>query len=180
MVPEATMAKRLTRAKQKIAQARIPYRVPAAEELPDRLAGVAATVYLIFNEGYAAGAGADLVRVALTAEAIRLARLLVELMPDEPTAPGLLALLLLHDARRGARIDSDGRPVLLADQDRTRWDAGAIRDGVELVGTAPRDCVSWRTPDSAPERTTGQPVAPHDRRVTGGRDGTATAPAINR
>jgi RNA polymerase sigma factor (sigma-70 family) len=142
MVPEATMAKRLTRAKQKIAQARIPYRVPAAEELPDRLAGVAATVYLIFNEGYAAGAGADLVRVALTAEAIRLARLLVELMPDEPTVLGLLALLLLHDARRGARIDDEGRPVLLADQDRTRWDIEAIKEGVELVGTALR-----RTPD---------------------------------
>lgn len=142
MVPEATMAKRLTRAKQKIAQARIPYRVPAAEELPGRLAGVAATVYLIFNAGYAAGDGADLVRVTLTAEAIRLARLLAELMPDEPTVLGLLALLLLHDARRDARVDGAGRPVLLADQDRTRWDAEAIKEGVELVGTALR-----RTPD---------------------------------
>jgi RNA polymerase sigma-70 factor (ECF subfamily) len=142
LVPEATMAKRLTRAKQKIAQAGIPYRVPAAAELPGRLTGVAATVYLIFNEGYAAGAGADLVRAALTTEAVRLARLLVELMPDEPTALGLLALLLLHDARRCARVDGDGRPVLLADQDRTRWDAGAIKEGVELVGTALR-----RTPD---------------------------------
>lgn len=142
MVPEATMAKRLTRAKQKIAQAGIPYRVPAAEELPDRLTGVAATVYLIFNEGYAAAAGADLVRVAMTAEAIRLARLLVELMPDEPTALGLLALLLLHDARRETRIDGAGRPVLLADQDRARWDAKSIKEGVELVGVALR-----RTPD---------------------------------
>src|SRR4051812_23868531 len=128
MVPEATMAKRLTRAKQKIAQAGIPYRVPAAEDLPARLEAVAATVYLIFNEGYAAGAGADLIRVALTAEAIRLARLLVELMPDEPTALGLLALLVLQDSRRAARTDPDGRPVLLADQDRTRWDAAAIRE----------------------------------------------------
>ncbi len=136
MVPEATMAKRLTRAKQKIAQARIPYRVPAAEELPARLAGVAATVYLIFNEGYAAGAGADLLRVALTAEAIRLARLLAGLMPDEPTVLGLLALLLLHDARRAARVDAEGAPVLLADQDRSRWDAAAAREGVELVGVA--------------------------------------------
>jgi RNA polymerase sigma factor (sigma-70 family) len=144
LVPEATMAKRLTRAKQKIAQARIPYRVPAAEELPGRLAGVAATVYLIFNEGYAAGAGADLVRVALTAEAIRLARLLAGLMPDESTVLGLLALLLLNDARRDARVGGDGRPILLADQDRSRWDAEAIREGVELVGTALR-----RTPDRA-------------------------------
>jgi RNA polymerase sigma factor (sigma-70 family) len=142
LVPEATMAKRLTRAKQKIAQARIPYRVPAAEELPGRLHAVAATVYLIFNEGYAAGAGRDLVRVALTDEAVRLARLLAELMPDEPTVLGLLALLLLHDARRAARLDDRGRPVLLPDQDRSRWDTATIKEGVELVGTALR-----RTPD---------------------------------
>jgi RNA polymerase sigma-70 factor (ECF subfamily) len=142
LVPEPTMAKRLSRAKQKIAQAGIPYRVPAAGELPGRLAGVAATVYLIFNEGYAAGAGADLVRVTLTGEAIRLARLLAGLMPDEPTVLGLLALLLLTDARRAARVDRGGRPVLLADQDRSRWDAEALREGVELVGHALR-----RTPD---------------------------------
>jgi RNA polymerase sigma factor (sigma-70 family) len=142
MVPEATMAKRLTRAKQKIAQARIPYRVPAAEELPGRLAAVAATVYLIFNEGYAAGAGADLVRVALTAEAVRLARLLAELIPDEPTVLGLLALLVLHDARRAARLDDQGRPLLLPDQDRSQWDSAGIKEGVELVGAALR-----RTPD---------------------------------
>jgi RNA polymerase sigma factor (sigma-70 family) len=142
MVPEATMAKRLTRAKQKIAQAHIPYRVPAAEELPARLAGVAATVYLIFNEGYAAGAGAELIKASLCAEAIRLAGLLAELMPDEPTVLGLFALLLLQDARRDARIGPDGRPVRLPDQDRSRWDATAIRRGVELVGEALR-----RTPD---------------------------------
>jgi RNA polymerase sigma factor (sigma-70 family) len=142
MVPEATMAKRLIRAKQKIAKARIPYRVPATEELPGRLAVVAATVYLIFNEGYAAGAGADLVRVALTAEAVRLARLLAELMPDEPTVLGLLALLVLHDARRAARLDDQGRPVLLPDQDRSRWDSAGIKEGVELVGAALR-----RTPE---------------------------------
>ncbi|OLB74459.1 MAG: RNA polymerase subunit sigma-24 [Actinobacteria bacterium 13_2_20CM_2_71_6] len=142
LVPEATMAKRLTRAKQKITQAAIPYRVPAAQELPDRLAGVAATVYLIFNEGYAAGAGADLVRTGLTSEAIRLARLLAELMPDEPTVLGLLALLLLHDARRTTRVDDAGEPLLLAEQDRTRWDAEAIKEGVEMVGAALR-----RTPD---------------------------------
>ena len=142
LVPEATMAKRLTRAKQKITQARIPYRVPAAEELPGRLTGVAATIYLIFNEGYAAGAGADLIRVGLTDDAVRLARLLAELMPDEPTVLGLLGLLLLTDGRRAARLDDQGRQVLLPDQDRSRWDAEAIKEGVELVGAALR-----RTPD---------------------------------
>jgi RNA polymerase sigma-70 factor (ECF subfamily) len=100
-------------------------------------------VYLIFNEGYAAGTGEDLVRVALTAEAVRLARLLAELMPDEPTVLGLLALLLLHDSRRATRLDAAGRQVLLADQDRSRWDAEAIREGVELVGVGLR-----RTPDT--------------------------------
>ncbi|MGH3484870.1 MAG: RNA polymerase sigma factor [Nocardioidaceae bacterium] len=142
LVTEATMTRRLSRAKQKIAQARIPYRVPPAEELPDRLAGVAATVYLIFNEGYAAGTGPDLVRVALTAEAIRVARLLLSLMPDEPTVLGLLALLLLQDSRRSARIDAAGRLVLLPDQDRSRWDVTLIKEGVELVGTGLR-----RTPE---------------------------------
>jgi RNA polymerase sigma-70 factor (ECF subfamily) len=140
MVSEASMAKRLTRAKQKIAQAGIPYRVPAAFELPERLTGVAATVYLIFNEGYAPGTGGDLVRGPLTAEAIRLARLLVELMPDEPTLLGLLALLLLHHARHPARVDAAGRPVLLADQDRGLWDAAAIKEGVSLVGKGLRRC----------------------------------------
>jgi RNA polymerase sigma factor (sigma-70 family) len=125
LVPEATMAKRLTRAKQKIAQARIPYRVPSAEELPARLAGVASTVYLIFNEGYTG-------RVSLLAEGVRLARLLVSLMPDEPTALGLLALVLLQDARRPARFSS-GVPVLLSAQDRSSWDTSLIKEGVELV-----------------------------------------------
>ncbi|MEV1144689.1 sigma-70 family RNA polymerase sigma factor [Micromonospora sp. NPDC049799] len=142
LVPEATMAKRLTRARQKIARAEIPYRVPAAEELPDRLTGVAATVYLIFNEGYAAGAGDDLVRTGLTDEALRLARLLAELMPDEPTVLGLLALLMLQDSRRAARVDAYGGPLLLAEQDRSRWDRAAIVAGVELVGRALR-----RSPD---------------------------------
>jgi len=142
LVPEATMAKRLTRAKQKIAQARIPYRVPPAQELPARVGGVAATVYLIFNEGYAATGGADLTRVALTTEAIRLGRLLAELMPDEPTVLGLLALMLLQDSRREARVDGDGHPVLLPDQDRRRWDRAAITEGVELVSRGLR-----RTPD---------------------------------
>jgi len=130
LVPEATMAKRLTRAKQKIATARIPYRVPSSEELPERLAGVASTVYLIFNEGYTG-------RVALIAEAVRLARLLASLMPDEPTALGLLALVLLQDARRAARF-SAGVPVLLADQDRSAWNFELIKEGVELVGVGLR------------------------------------------
>ena len=137
MVPEATMAKRLTRAKQKIAKAAIPYRVPAAEELPDRLDGVATTVYLIFNEGYA-----DVGRPELALEALRLGRVLAELMPDEPTVLGLLALMLLQESRRAARRAADGTPVLLADQDRSRWDARAIKEGVSLVGVALR-----RSPD---------------------------------
>jgi RNA polymerase sigma factor (sigma-70 family) len=140
MVSEASMAKRLTRAKQKITQAGIPYRVPSAAELPGRLAGVAATVYLIFNEGYAPGTGAELVRGSLTSEAIRLARLLVELMPDEPTLLGLLALLLMQHARHPARVDGSGRPVLLAFQDRSRWDAELIKEGVSLVGTGLHRC----------------------------------------
>src|SRR5438067_1385204 len=127
LVPEATMAKRLTRAKQKIATARIPYRVPSAEELPARLAGVASTVYLIFNEGYTG-------RVSLVDEGVRLARLLASLMPDEPTALGLLALVLLQDARRPARFLPDGSPALLSSQDRSLWDASLIKEGVELVG----------------------------------------------
>jgi RNA polymerase sigma-70 factor (ECF subfamily) len=134
LVPETTMAKRLTRAKQKIAAAGIPFRVPAAAELPERVAGVAATVYLIFNEGYAPTSGDDAVRGGLVDEAIRLGRLLARLMPDEPTVLGLLALMLLTDSRRAARTDEHGDVVLLADQDRSRWDADAIREGVVLVG----------------------------------------------
>lgn len=136
LLPEATVAKRLTRAKQKIARAGIPYRVPEREELPRRLAGVAATIYLIFNEGYAAGEGPQLLRTPLTREAIRLARLLADLMPREPTALGLLGLLLLQDSRRETRVDDAGRPVLLADQDRSRWDPVAVREGVTLTGRA--------------------------------------------
>jgi RNA polymerase sigma factor (sigma-70 family) len=138
LLPEATLAKRLTRAKQKIAQAHIPYRVPAAEELPARLAGVASTVYLIFNEGYTG-------RDSLTAEGVRLARLLAELMPDEPTALGLLALVLLQDARRAARMSS-GVPVLLALQDRAQWDGELIKEGVALVGVGLRRTPSVPNP----------------------------------
>jgi RNA polymerase sigma-70 factor (ECF subfamily) len=134
LVSEASMAKRLTRARQKILQAHIPYRVPAVDELPARWAAVLATTYLVFNEGYAATSGPDLVRDDLVEEAVRLARLLVRLRPDDPGALGLLALMLLQDSRRATRIDAEGATVLLADQDRTCWDAARIEEGVILVG----------------------------------------------
>ncbi len=138
LVPEATMAKRLTRAKHKIRDAGIPYRVPPAHLLPDRLSGVLAVLYLLFNEGYSASAGAQVRRGDLTAEAIRLARLLVALMPDEPETVGLLALMLLQDARTAARLDDDGDLVTLEDQDRSRWDAEEIAAGLALLDGAVR------------------------------------------
>jgi RNA polymerase sigma-70 factor (ECF subfamily) len=133
LVPEATMAKRLVRAKLKIRDARIPYRVPEDAELPGRLPPVLAVLYLVFNEGYAASEGDDLVRVDLCAEAIRLARLLATLMPDEPEVQGLLALLLLTESRRAARTTRDGSLVLLPDQDRTQWDRDLIAEGQTIV-----------------------------------------------
>ncbi|GAB3008967.1 RNA polymerase sigma factor [Saccharothrix stipae] len=138
LVPEATMAKRLVRARRKIRNARIPYRVPPAHLLPERTGGVLGVLYLLFNEGYAAGGGADLVRRELCAEAIRLARTLVDLMPDEPEAVGLLALTLLQDSRREARFDGAGDLVPLDEQDRSRWDGGQVEEGVVLLDAALR------------------------------------------
>ena len=138
LVPEATMAKRLVRAKSKIRHAGIPYRVPPSHLLPERVVGVLAVLYLLFNEGYAASAGADLVRQGLCAEAIRLARALASLMPDEPEALGLLALMLLHDSRRTARVDAAGDLVTLEDQDRAQWDRTEIDAGTEVLGAALR------------------------------------------
>ncbi len=135
---EPTMAKRLVRAKQKIQNAGIPYRVPPAHLLPERTPGVLGVLYLLFNEGYSATAGAGLVRQNLSAEAIRLARVLVTLMPDEAEAGGLLALMLLHDARRPARLDAAGDLVTLEDQDRSLWDPASIGEGVAVLDGALR------------------------------------------
>jgi RNA polymerase sigma-70 factor, ECF subfamily len=136
LVPESTLAQRLVRAQRKIRDARIPYEVPPHHRLPERLASVQAVLYLVFNEGYSATSGDRLMRLDLSAEAIRLSRILCALMPDEPESLGLLALMLLHDSRRDARIGSDGALVTLEDQDRSRWDRNEIQEGAALLEKA--------------------------------------------
>ncbi len=138
LVPEATLAQRLVRAKSKIAQARIPYEVPPLHTLQERLQPVQAVLYLIFNEGYSATAGDTLIRKELCSEAIRLARLLCSLLPRDAETLGLVALMLLHDSRRNARTDTAGELILLEEQDRSLWDRDQIREGLELVDTALR------------------------------------------
>jgi RNA polymerase sigma-70 factor (ECF subfamily) len=138
LVPEATMAARLTRAKKKIAAAGIPYQVPRDDQLPDRLAGVLAVLYLVFSEGYAATGGSTPIRAELCDRAVAMARLVAALLPDQPEAAGLLALVLLQDSRREARLDGAGRLVLLPEQDRSRWDAGKVRDGLAALDAALR------------------------------------------
>ena len=134
--PEATTAQRLVRAKNKISEARIPYEVPGAQALPGRLATVLATIYLVFNEGYSATDDAALVRIDLSSEAIHLARMLVQLMPEEAEPRGLLALMLLHDARRDGRLGTDGTLVPLEEQDRSRWDRSRIAEGLAMLDQA--------------------------------------------
>jgi RNA polymerase sigma-70 factor, ECF subfamily len=136
LVPEPTMAQRMVRAKRKIQQAKIPYEVPPLSQISERLAAVQEAIYLIFNEGYSATAGDSLIRRELCAEAVRLARMLCELLPNEPENQGLLALMLLHDSRRDARTDKQGRLITLEDQNRTLWDRPRIEEGLVLVERA--------------------------------------------
>jgi RNA polymerase sigma-70 factor, ECF subfamily len=138
LISETTVAQRIVRAKRKIEEARIPYEVPSSDRLPERLASVQSVIYLIFNEGYIATAGDRLIRTDLCSEAIRLARVLCELLPNEPENRGLLALMLLHDSRRDARVDQSGQLIPLEEQDRSLWHRGQIYEGLRLVEQALR------------------------------------------
>ena len=163
LVPESTLAQRLVRAKRKIRDAGIPYRVPPDHLLPERLSSVLQVIYLVFNEGYGASSGAELIRRDLASEAIRLGRVLADLMPDEPEVLGLLALMLLHDARRDARVDARGELVLLEEQDRTLWDAAMVDEGGALVERAMR----MRRP--GPYQLQAAIAAVHDASLVDGR-----------
>lgn len=157
LVPSVTMAQRLVRAKRKIAAAKIPYETPPRDRLAERLEAVMSVIYLVFNEGYTATAGSELIRRDLASEAIRLARILVELMPDEPEPRGLLAMMLLHDSRRDARVDENGEMVLLDDQDRSRWHRGQIEEGLMQSAAA------LNVPSPGPYAVQGAIAAEHSR-----------------
>jgi RNA polymerase sigma-70 factor, ECF subfamily len=175
LVPEATLAQRLVRAKRKIHEAAIPYRVPPDEAIPERLDGVLATIYLVFNEGYAASGGDVLVRGDLCREAIRLARLVAELMPDRTEPLGLLALLLLQDSRRAARTAGDGSLVLLEEQDREQWDRAEIAEGTGLVQRA-WSMLAGREATGQADATVSQGGRPRGPAATSGTVG----PAVSR
>ena len=177
LVPEATMAQRLVRAKRKIRNAGIPFAVPPPHQLVERTAAVLAVLYLLFNEGYSASSGSDLVRRSLTAEAIRLGRVLCTLMPDEPEALGLVALMLFHDARSAARVDGNGDLVVLSEQDRTLWDAAAIAEGRAAAGGGGPAATSRSLPDPGRHRGVPRP----GRRPDGlGRDRRPLRPSVRR
>ena len=167
LTPAPTLAQRIVRAKAKIRDARIPYQVPTHAELPERLDAVLRVIYLVFNEGYAASSGASLTRHELSAEAIRLGRLLVELLP-EPEARGLLALMLLHESRRAARTSPSGELILLDDQDRSLWDRDQIAEGTRLVEQAAVVAVGWPLHDSGGDRSRARGSAERRRDGLGG------------